>query len=144
MPHHRIEVDERCPRIDHQGYAPETWAGLLLTALYLIQAERVIGPINDGVEFFLYLITAIGSTLCLLGAAIGTRLFFPRARRSTSYGFQLLGLPLIIVSMAWFTYAAHDGYNLLMIALGGGLGLFIEVASVRMFVKLVVATRELP
>lgn len=133
----------RSHRLDHQGYVPETWAGLLLTALYLIQGDRVIAPLNDNVELGIDVMLALGAGLCLLGAAIGTRLFFPHARRALSYGLELLGLPLIILAMAWYTWAASDTSNLLLAALGGGLGLCIEIASVRMFVNLVAATREL-
>lgn len=133
----------RSHRLDHQGYVPETWAGLLLTALYLIQGDRVIGPLNDNVELGVDAMLALGAGLCLLGSAIGTRLFFPHARRASSYGLELLGLPLIILAMAWYTWAASDTSNLLLAALGGGLGLCIEIASVRVFVNLVAATREL-
>ena len=130
-------------RLDHQGYVPETWAGLLLTALYLIQGDRIIAPLNDNVELAVDVMLALGASLCLLGSAIGTRLFFPHARRSLSYGLELLGLPLVILAMAWYTWAASDTSNLLLAALGGGLGLCIEIASVRMFINLVAATREL-
>lgn len=131
------------PRLDHQGYVPETWAGLLLTALYLIQGDRIIAPLNGNVELAVDILMALGAGLCLVGTAVGTRMFFPRARRSVSYGFQLLGLPMIIVALAWYTWAASDTSNLLLAVLGGGLGLAIEIASVRMFVLLVAATREL-
>lgn len=133
-------------RIDHRGYVPEIWVGLLLSALYLAQAERVVSSISDSLELALDLLLAVGSALCLVGAALGTKWFFPKARRSISYGLQLLGLPMIIASLAWFTYAATDSSNsssLLLSALGGGLGLCIEIASVRMFVDLVTGTREL-
>lgn len=133
----------RSHRLDHQGYIPETWVGLLLTALYLIQGDRFIAPLNDNVELAVDAMLAVGSALCVLGAAIGTRLFFPRARRSLSYGLELLGLPLVILALAWFTWAATDASNVLLAVLGGGLGLCIEIASVRMFVNLVAATREL-
>lgn len=130
-------------RLDHQGYVPETWAGLLLTALYLIQGDRIIAPLNNNLELAIDVLLAVGAALCLIGTAIGTRMFLPRARRSVSYGFQLLGLPMIIVALAWYTWAASDTSNLLLAVLGGGLGLAIEIASVRMFVLLVAATREL-
>jgi hypothetical protein len=134
-------------RIDHRGYVPEIWVGLLLTALYLAQADRVIPSISDSLELALDLMLAIGCLLCLVGAALGTRWCFPRVGRSVSYGLEVLGLPLIIISLAWFTYAATDSQNtssLLLAALGGGLGLCIEIASVRMFVDLVTGIRELP
>ena len=134
-------------RIDHRGYVPEIWVGLLLSALYLAQAERVVPSISDSLELALDLLLALGSLLCLAGAALGTRWCFPRAGRSVSYGLQLLGLPMIIAALAWFTYASLDSDNtssLLLAALGGGLGLCIEIASVRMFVDLVTGIRELP
>jgi len=131
-------------RMDHRGYVPEIWAGLLLTALFLIQGDRVIAPIQDGLELAVNWVLAVGSSLCLVGSAVGTRLLLPRARLSTAYGLQMLGLPLIIVSLAWYTWAATDSGNLVLAALGGGLGLCIEIASLRMFVDLVSTTRELP
>ena len=131
-------------RLDHRGYVPEIWIGLLLTALYLAQGKRVMPALADGLELALDWMLAAGAALCLAGAAVGTRWFLPNARRSLSHGLQLAGLPLIIVSLAWFTYAATTPENLLLAALGGGLGLCIEIASVRMFVDLVATTRELP
>lgn len=134
-------------RLDHRGYVPEIWVGLLLTALYLAQADRVVASLADPLELALDVMLAIGCVLCLVGAALGTKWFFPEAPRSVSYGLECLGLPMIIISLAWFTYAATDADNtssMLLAALGGGLGLCIEIASVRMFVDLVTGIRELP
>lgn len=131
-------------RIDHRGYVPEIWVGLLLTALFLAQGNRVIAPLQDTLELALDWLLAVGASLCLIGSAIGTRLLLPNARLSLAYGFQMLGLPMIIISLAWYTYAATDTGNVLLAALGGGLGLCIEIASLRMFIDLVAATRELP
>lgn len=134
-------------RIDHRGYVPEIWIGLLLTSLYLAQGERVIASLSGPIELALDWMLALGSGLCIAGAAVGTKFLFPRARRAFSYGLQLAGLPLIIIALAGFTYAATasatDTNSLLLAALGGGLGLCIEIASLRMFVDLVTATREL-
>jgi hypothetical protein len=131
-------------RIDHRGYVPEIWAGLLLTALFLIQGERAVTSINDTLELAVNWILVAGTALCLVGSAVGTKVLLPRARLSTAYGFQMLGLPLIIIALAWYTWAATDSQNLVVAALGGGLGLCIEIASLRMFVDLVSTTRGLP
>lgn len=132
-------------RFDHQSYAPEVWGGLLLTSLYLLQSDPIVDTVEDNLERALDGILGVGSLLCLIGVAIGTRWFFPNARRVTSYTFQLLGLPLIIIAMAWYTYAAADFSHpsLLLTVLGGGLGLCIEIGSLRMFIDLVAATRKL-
>lgn len=124
-------------RIDHQGYAPEIWAGMLLTALYLLQADPVVANINDTVEDALDVALGFGSLLCLVGAALGTRLILPRTPKRCSYYLHLIGLPVIIVSLAWYTYAAGTSDSLLAIALGGGLGLCIEIGSVRMMIDIV-------
>lgn len=124
-------------RIDHQGYAPEIWAGLLITSLYLIQAEPLMVTIGDRLEFALDALLALGSAICLLAAMTGTRWFFPNTPKRCSYRAQLIGLPLIIATLAWYTYAAADAPNLILVALGGGLGLCLEIASVRMVVDIV-------
>jgi hypothetical protein len=128
---------EQGHRIDHQGYAPEIWAGLLITALYLLQSEPLVVTIADRLEFALDGVLAVGSALCLLGAASGTRWFFPKTPKRCSYRFHLLGLPLIVAALAWYTYAAADAPDLILVALGGGLGLCLEIASVRMVVEIV-------
>lgn len=124
-------------RIDHQGYAPEIWAGMLLTSLYLLQSAPLIGNIDDTVERLLDVALGLGSLLCLVGAALGTRLILPSTPKRCSYYLQLVGLPIIIVSLAWYTYSAGSSDSLLVIALGGGLGLCIEIGSVRMVVDIV-------
>lgn len=131
---------EQGHRVDHQGYAPEIWAGLLITALYLLQFKPIMETISDGLEFFLNILLALGSGICLVAAMLGTRWFFPRCRKRCSYSLHLIGLPLIILSMAWYTYASASAPSLILVALGGGLGLCIEIASVRMFVEI---TQEL-
>jgi len=133
-------------RFDHQSYAPELWAGLFLTGAYLTQSDPIIDTLEDHLERGLDIALALGALLCLIGCAVGTHWFFPRARRTTSYTFQLFGLPLIITALAWYTYSAADFShpNILLTALGGGLGLCIEIGSLRMFIDLVAATRRLP
>ena len=133
---------EQGHRIDHQGYAPEIWAGLLITALYLLQANPLVVSISDRLEFALDGLLAVGSGICLLAAMLGTRFFFPRVRKRTSYLMHLVGLPLIILALAWYTYAAADAPNLILVALGGGLGLCLEIASVRMVVDIAEEIRD--
>lgn len=133
---------EQGHRIDHQGYAPEIWAGLLITALYLLQSEPLVVTIADRLEFALDAVLALGSALCLLGAASGTRWFLPKTPKRCSYRFHLLGLPLIVAALAWYTYAAADVPNLILVALGGGLGLCLEIASVRMFIDVAEELRD--
>lgn len=130
------------PRIDHQGYAPEIWAGLLLTSLYLLQTGPILGGISDRLETTLEIIMSAGSAICVFGAALGTRWFFPRCAKRCSYTLQLIGLPLIILSMAWYTYANASTPSLALVALGGGLGMCIEIASVRMVVEIAEELKE--
>jgi hypothetical protein len=124
-------------RVDHQGYAPEIWVGLLITALYLIQGEPIVAGITDWIELTIDALLALGSGLCLIGAALGTRWFQPDAPKRRSYGFHLVGLPLIILSLIWYSYAAATSGQLVLIALGGALGLCIEIGSVRMIIDIV-------
>lgn len=133
---------EQGHRIDHHGYAPEIWAGLLLTALYLMQAGPILGGIGDRLEYGLEALLALGSVICLIGAATGTRWFLPRCAKRCSYRFHLVGLPLIIASMAWYTYANASSASLALVALGGGLGLCIEIASVRMLIEIAEDLRD--
>lgn len=144
MPVNALTQPGQEPRVDHQGYAPEIWAGLLLTALYLLQAGPILGGIEDRLERILEVVLAVGSTICLVGAALGTRWFFPRCTRRCSYTLHLIGLPLIVVSMAWYTYANAQASSLALVALGGGLGLCIEIASVRMAIEIAEEMREGP
>ena len=133
---------EQGHRLDHQGYAPEIWAGLLLTALYLMQAGPILATLGDRLEFGLELLLTVGSALCLVGAMTGTRYFFPKCPKRCSYRFHLVGLPLIILSMAWYTYANSYTPSLALVALGGGLGLCIEIASVRMLIEIADELRD--
>lgn len=123
-------------RIDHQGYAPEIWVGLLLTALYLMQATPLLSSITDWLEFTLEAVLAVGCGLCIIGSAIGTRWCLPEAPKRVSYRFVQAGLPLIVIALAWYTYAAATEPSLLVVTLGGALGLCIEIGSVRMFIDL--------
>ena len=123
-------------RLDHQGYAPEIWAGLLISALYLLQSKPMVVNIADGLEFALDGLLAAGSGISLLAGLLGTRLFFPRVSKRTCYRMHLVGLPLIVLALAWYTYAAADQPSLLLLALGGGLGLCIEIGSVRMLIDI--------
>lgn len=129
-------------RIDHQGYAPEIWIGLLITSLYLLQTDPQIVTITDRLEVALEVVLATGAAISTLAAFLGTRWFFPRVPKSTSYRLQLVGLPLIIVALAWYTYASASSPSLVLVALGGGLGLCIEIGSVRMIVDIAEELRD--
>ena len=129
-------------RIDHQGYAPEIWIGLLITALYLLQTQPVMVTIGDRLEFTLDGLLALGSGICVLGACLGTHWFFPKVPERISYLMHLVGLPLIVATLAWYTYASSSAPNLVLVALGGGLGLCLEIGSVRMIVEIVEDLRE--
>lgn len=129
-------------RIDHQGYAPEIWIGLLITSLYLLQTEPLIVTITDGLEVALEVILAVGAGISTLAACLGTRWFFPKVSKRTSYKMQLIGLPLIILALAWYTYASASSPSLVLVALGGGLALCIEIGSVRMIVDIADELRD--
>lgn len=129
-------------RIDHQGYAPEIWIGLLLTGLYLLQSPPIIDSISNTLEYVLDGMLIAGSGICVAAAMIGTRWFFPGIRKRVPYLMHLAGLPLIIITLAWYTYAISAAPNLILVALGGGLGLCIEIASVRMIIEIAEDLRE--
>lgn len=131
-------VDKVDPdRIDHQGFIPEIFSGLLLTALYLMQIGPSIPNLNNLLEDWLSLGLFVGSVLGLVGVALGTKWIFKNVRRRVSYICELIGLPLMIFSLAVYTYASVDSHALLMTALSGGLGLTIEIGCVRLLVDLV-------
>ncbi len=127
---------EQGHRYDHQGYAPEIWIGLLFTSLYLVQSEPMLNSITDWLELAIEVVLAVGCTLCIIGSALGTRWCFPETPKRVSYRFTQVGLPLIVLSLAWYTYAASSAPSLLVVTLGGALGLCIEIASVRMFIDI--------
>ena len=126
-----------CERIDHQGFVPEIWGGLLLTSLYMMQTGPIIPNLSDYLEDWLALLLFAGSLTGLVGVVLGTKWFFPSLRRNIGYVVELIGIPMMIFSLAWYTYASVDDQDLLITALGGGLGLAIEIGMVRMFVDLV-------
>lgn len=126
-------------RIDHQGYAPEVWIGLFLTSLFLLQTDPTMVAINDDLEFALDLLLALGTGVCILASALGTRWFFPRFPKRWSYRMHQAGLSVLVVVLAWYTYASSNSPNLVLVALGGGLGLVIEIATVRMFIEITAA-----
>ena len=133
---------EQGHRYDHQGYAPEIWIGLLLTALYLMQSAPLLSSITDRLEFALEAVLAVGCAICIVGSALGSRWFFPSATKRLSYRFVQAGLPLIVVALAWYTYAAAAEPSLVVVTLGGALGLCIEIASVRMFIDITEELRD--
>lgn len=126
-----------CYRIDHQGFIPEIFAGLLLTALYLMQIGPTIPNLNDRLEDWLALSLFTGSVLGLVGVALGTKWLFKKIRRRVCYLIELVGLPLIIIALGLYTYASVDTRQILMTALSGGLGLCIEIGCVRLVVDLI-------
>lgn len=126
-----------CERIDHQGFVPEIFAGLLLTSLYMMQLGPNLTNINDWLEDVLALLLFGGSFLGLIGVALGTKLVLRSVRRRVAYWIELFAIPLMIFALAWYTYASVDADELLITALGGGLGLTIEIGLVRLFVDLV-------
>lgn len=134
---------EQGHRLDHQGYAPEIWIGLLFTALYLIQSGPLLSGVADWLEVAMEVVLAIGCVLCIIGSALGTRWCLPSTPKRVSYRFSQAGLPLIVVSLAWYTYAASAAPSLLVVTLGGALGLCIEIASVRMFFEMVTELEDL-
>lgn len=132
-----LTTAEQGHRIDHQGYTPEIWIGLFITALYLLQTEPMIVTIGDTLEIALDTLLAVGTGICTIAAALGTRWFFPSVPKRISYILQLVGLPIIIVALAWYTYASTMGEpELVLVALGGALGLCIEIGSVRMIIDI--------
>lgn len=132
-----VDTPKNCDRIDHQGFVPEIFAGLLLTALYMMQLGPSLTNINDSLEDWLALALFGGAATGLVGVALGTKLFFHRVRRRRAYWVELFAIPPMIFSLAWYTYASVDTQDLLITALGGGLGLCIEIGLVRLFVDLV-------
>ena len=124
-------------RIDHEGYVPEMWVGLLATSLYMVQVGPIIPNLSDYIEAWVTLGMFVGSVICLIGVVLGTKWFFPKVRRRVSYIIELVGLPIIILSLGALTYASVDSSQLVLTALGGGLGLCLEIGSVRMIVDLV-------
>ena len=129
------QIDDK--RIDHQGYVPETWVGLLATALYMMQVGPMIPDVSDYIEDWLALILFAGSATCLVGVVLGTKWFFPQIRRRICYIIELVGLLMIVGALAWLTYATVDAQQLIVSALAGGLGVAIEIGCVRMFVDLI-------
>lgn len=123
-------------RIDHQGYAPEIWIGLFFTALYLLQTEPVMVTIADKLEFALDALMAVGTGICTLAAFLGTRWFYPKVSKRTCYRMHLVGLPIIVLALAWYTFASAEYPNLAVVVLGGGLGLCVEIGTVRMIVDI--------
>lgn len=128
-------------RIDRHSYVPELWAGMIVTALYLWAESPVIADFNDTAEYVLAIMLTLGSSLCVLGTTLGSRYFFPRATRKASYLIELAGLPMIIVSLGWYSFLStgvdpdHDHF--LIQVLSAGLGVCIQIGSIRMVVDLV-------
>lgn len=129
------KVDEG--RIDHQGFVPEIYVGLLSTSLWMMQVGPSISNLSDYVEDILALALFVGSVICGAGVILGTKWFLPHTRRAKSYAVQLIGIPILIASLGWLTYASSDPNQILLTALAGGLGLCIEIGLVRLFVDIV-------
>lgn len=126
-----------CERIDHQGFVPEIFAGLMLTALFLMQLGPNLTNLNDRLEDVLALMLFFGSVTGLVGIALGTKLVFRKVHRRRAYWVELVAIPMMIIPLAWYTYVSVDTSQLLITALSGGLGLTIEIGLVRLFFDLV-------
>ena len=71
-----LTTPEQGHRIDHQGYTPEIWIGLFITAVYLLQTEPLIVTIGDTLEVALDALLAgdsFGSVCEALTATEGDR-----------------------------------------------------------------------
>lgn len=129
-------------RIDHQGWVPEMYIGLLATALWMMQVGPSISTMSDYIEDWIALLMFIGGTVCAIGVVIGTkigRIVLPHRGYRAAYKIQLFGLPLLIATLGWLTYASVDPGQLLLTTLAGGLGLCIEIGAVRLFIDMVQA-----
>jgi ABC-type amino acid transport system permease subunit len=122
-------------RIDHGSYAIEIWAGLFISGIYILSAPQVLFSIPNWFENTIAGILCVGSGLCLWGAALGTKWCYPNAAEQTSYRLELIGLPLISIILGVLAVAT-DVSAIAQFTLSGGLGVPVQIASLRMIAKL--------
>jgi len=127
-------------RIDHGPYCVEIWVGLFLSGLYVLIQPQILTSISSGFENFIAAVLMAGSGLCLWGAAMGTPYFYPNAELITSYRLQMVGLPIISIVLGTLAVAT-DVSAVAQFTLSGGLGVPVQIASLRMLVKLWTETK---
>ena len=121
-------------RLDREGmYTIPIWAGLLLTALYVLWRPGIHTTLDLRVEASLAIITIFSSSLCLIGVAIPQRI--------VAYKMQIAGLVINFFVLGYM--AGHVDRPLIeQWTLAGGMGGLIQIGNVRMIVQLWAGIRD--
>lgn len=108
-------------RLDDGPYVLAVWAGLVFTGVYVMATKQIITSIPDWFENLLGLAIGTGAGICLAGSRV--------ADWRVAYHYELGGLALIIVTLGVLAVAT-DLSLVAQLTLGGGLGGWIQVASI--------------
>ena len=114
-------------RLDRGPYSRFIWAGMIFTGIYVIFTPQIIQSIPNWFENLLGLAFAAGGTICLRGSFIQDW--------RTAYQVELGGLALITVTLGVLAIAT-DLTLVQQLTLGGGLGGWIQIASLVMAANL--------
>jgi FtsH-binding integral membrane protein len=122
-------------------YTVPIWVGLFLTGIYVMTHEHVVRAFPESMENKLAALLLFGSTLCLVGASLGTRWVMPTAKLATSYWLEIVGLVCICVALG--AEAVRVDLTLAQqFTMAGSLGAILQIGSLRFIVMLLLALRH--
>ena len=134
-------------RHDHGPMYVTMMIACFLTAVSMI----LLGPIpNSAISELSSLTQAIlswmllvGAVLCLCGASIGSHFFFPRCSRRIAYQIAVIGIPLVVACMVFYSYAVMLNAGGFYASLGSSLGALLGLGAAINGVNFVLEIRRI-
>ena len=120
-------------RADRGYYTLPVWLGLFCTSIYVLMSPEVIPAFTETKGNLLGGLLGVSAAVCLVGALL------PDWRRA--FRIELYGLGGIVAAMVVLDFTAPLSLWQ-MSTLVGGLGVWVQIASVRMMAHLVRALRD--
>lgn len=128
-------------RLDRGMYTVPVWVGLFLTGIYVVLTPQSQGRLPEAVDSALAALFSVAALACLVGAALGTRWFYPTAKLSTSYWLEIAGLAVICVVLG-VEAVVTDLTLVQQFTLAGNFGAIIQIGSIRFIYRLWLALRH--
>jgi hypothetical protein len=103
---------------------------MMIALMFSAVSMLIQGPVpgsnleelSEITQTMLALFLFAGSGLCVFGATVGSKYWFPRWGRIRSYRVGICGVPAVVTSLGFYSYAIYAGAVNVASALGGTLG----------------------